>query len=576
MRRLLFVCLLLILTPLQAANSALAVRVEVRGLDDKPEQNVLALLSVEREKGRDDLTLSRLRFLHGRAKEEIRRALQPFGYFRPTIQASLEDTEDGWLAKYQVDAGLQMLVTDIDFQVIGPGADETELREGFALAENQPLDQQAYDQAKQALLSQALELGYLNARFSEHQLRVDLDAYQASIRLHLRTGEHFRFGELRFQQDILDEDFLTRYPGFKPGDPFSQEQLLSLQGDLINSGYYSQVEVITRRDQAEGDRVPVDLDMRAAKPNRYRAGLGYSTDTGPRITLDWNRRRINRLGHKLNTALLISQPSRELKTEYVIPLERPTQDSLTFGAGIEYQDTDTYRGRVSKLNVAHSVGLEDGWRRTVGAELSHEDYEVGPQQGVFLSLVPSVTWSKFHIEGEDFNRDGYRISYQVQGAAEPLLSDSNFLQGHSSDKLLVSLGKDWRLLTRVDLGLTWASHLDDLPASKRFFAGGDNSIRGFDLDQLGPTDNQGEVVGGRFLAVGSLELERRLFGKWSAAVFTDFGNAFDPLYDASIAYSAGLGVRWRSPVGPIRVDVANGLSADDSPWRLHIVVGPLL
>ena len=125
---------------------------------------------------------------------------------------------------------------------------------------------------------------------------------------------------------------------------------------------------------------------------------------------------------------------------------------------------------------------------------------------------------------------------------------------------------------------TWAEKLTELPPSKRFFAGGDNTVRGFRYEGLGPEDGAGDVIGGRYLAVGGIEVDRRISGKWSGAMFVDAGNAFDPDrdYDSETAYGIGLGVRWQSPVGPVRFDVASGRVEDQRHWRLHIVVGPEL
>ncbi|MCP3997345.1 MAG: outer membrane protein assembly factor, partial [bacterium] len=175
----------------------------------------------------------------------------------------------------------------------------------------------------------------------------------------------YRFGEVRFVQDVLDSEFLTRYLRFRPGDPFSHEQLLTLQSNLIGSEYFSHVEVRTMRDEAVGGRVPIEVVLTPDKPNRYRAGLGFSTDTGPRITLDWKRRRIGREGHRMLSELRLSAPHSSLKTEYIIPLERPSKDSLSFSAQGDHFDTDTRRGVRLLLNGSQSVEQENDWRRTI-------------------------------------------------------------------------------------------------------------------------------------------------------------------------------------------------------------------
>ncbi len=558
--------------------AALDVEVDIHGLSESAlEDNVEAYLSVLQEQKREGLTESRLRLLHKQADEEIRQALRPFGYFRPKISAKLEKVGDGYRADYRIEAGPAVRLAEVDVRLIGEGEDDPGLRMAFPLAEGDPLDQTAYENGKTALQSLAVEQGYLKAKYEVRELKVDLDAYTAGIRLHLDTGPHYRFGEIRFFQDQLDEAFLRRYLDFGQGDPFSHARLLALQSKLINSEYFSKVEVRILRNQAKDRQVPIEVRLSPNKRNRYRAGFGLSTDTGPRITLDWKRRFIGRQGHNMLTELRLSAPRSKLSTEYIIPLQRPDQDSLSFGGSFDFYDTDSRSGISALLNASHSIDLGEGWRRTLGLSYSYEDYTVGDQDDNAFLLVPSVKWDYLNSDGRDFILRGQRLELRLEGAWEPLLSSTSYLQAYARDKFIRGFGDgQWRVLARGELGATLAGEVTDLPGSKRFFAGGDNSVRGFGLDEIGPQDDLGEVVGGRFLAVGSLELERRIQGKWSGAVFFDVGNAFDPDLDNRLEYGAGVGVRWLSPVGPIRVDAAAGLSADETQFQLHIVVGPEL
>lgn len=570
-----FVLFLICLLP--QLSLALDVEVKVSGLSRELKSNVLAFLSVEREKGREHLTPSRLRLLHRKAKDEIRQALQPFGYFKPRIEASLEEEDQRFLLKYRVEPGPPVRIAKVDFQVIGEAKEDPLFTPLFPLSVGDVLDQAVYDKAKQQLLSDTVQAGYLNARYQLRRLEVDLDSYTASVQLHLESGARFYFGEVRFLQDVMKPEFLARYLTFKPGDPYSYEKLLGLQSDLIDSEYFSNVEVDTLRDKAEGNRVPVDIQLTPNKRDRYRIGLGYSTDTGPRLTLDWKRRRVGPSGHKLQSELRLSKPHSTLSVQYLTPLKRPTKDSLTYGFAADRYDTETRKGLLALVYAKHSVGLENGWRRNLGLDYSYEQFEISDQDDNAFLLVPNIQWTRLKSDKKTFIQRGRLLNFRIEGAYEPLLSSTSYLQFFTHDKFIHGFGGgDWRLLARADLGATLTDDLTELPASKRFFAGGDNSVRGFDLDTLGPKDEEGEVIGGRYLAVASLELERKIAGKWSAAVFYDAGNAFDPDYDSKLEYGAGFGVRWRSPVGPIRVDVASGLSAEETQIRLHVVVGPEL
>jgi translocation and assembly module TamA len=556
---------------------ALDLVIEIEGLEKKLKQNVLAYLSVERERQRESLNAARLRLLHNKAEEEIKAALRPFGYFKPTVYSSMDDTEQGFKLSYQVDPGPAVKLSDVDFKLYGQGADDPHLRKRFSILVGDVLDQTRYEQAKQQILAEVIESGYLDARYTTHELRVDLQTYSASIKLHLATGMRLRFGEVRMLQDVLNPEFLARFIPFNAGDPFSQEAILKLQADLIDTEYFKQVEVVTRRDQIAGDRVPVDVNMIPDKRNRYRIGLGYSTDTGPRLTLDWKNRRRGKNGHRIQSKLQISQPVNTLSTEYIIPLERPTVDFVTFGASLEHYNSETNQGERALLSASHSVSLQRGWRRTLGLEYSYEDFEVGEQEDSSRLLAPSISWLRIKSDNKAYIQRGKRLELRLEGASESLLSSADYVQLYGAAKFIRGIGEgNWRVLNRFELGATWADELTDLPPSKRFFAGGDNTVRGFRYQDLGPRDENDEVIGGRYFAVGNIELERRIIGKWSGAVFVDAGNAFDPDYDSATAYTIGFGARWRSPVGPVRIDVAHGRVDDDRGWRLHVVMGPEL
>lgn len=584
MRQLFFI-LVLSLTPFTVYG--LNVTVKVNGLTSDLKDNVLAYLSVEQERSRETLNEARLRLLHNKAENEIAKALQPFGYFNPSISSTFEKSEQAFVVTYTIQTGAPVKIVEVDFQIIGEGRDDPRLLNEFPLQTGEILDQSEYDQAKQALLSDTIEQGYLDAKYLHHRVLVDTQANTATISLHLDTGMRLRFGEVRFNQDVMDPDFLARYVPFNTGDPFSQEALLNLQGQLMDSEYFQRVDVISRRDEVTGDLVPIELDLKPNKRNRYRIGLGYSTDTGPRLTLDWKNRRIGRHGHRMRTEFQISEPMSTLSSEYVIPLERPTLDSIRFGASLEDVNSDTNQGNRALINATHSVSLDRGWRRSLGIEYSYEDFKISDQEDTARLLVPSIDWLRIKSDKKERIQRGKKYNFRIEGASDALLSSTSYLQLYASGKFIQGLGDGaWRLLSRVELGATWTDRLSKLPPSKRFFAGGDNTVRGFRYEDLGPKNASGDVIGGRYLAVGSLELDRIISGKWSGALFVDAGNAYDQVfdsdsadeevYDSDTAYAVGFGIRWRSPVGPIRFDIASGVVDDEQHWRLHVVVGPEL
>jgi translocation and assembly module TamA len=227
-------------------------------------------------------------------------------------------------------------------------------------------------------------------------------------------------------------------------------------------------------------------------------------------------------------------------------------------------------------SLGFSKQHQDGpWLKISSLRYLRENFDFNgtPQQTVGL-LIPSLNWT--YVKADDRLRpsDGGRLNLVLQGAYEPLLSDVSFLQAMALGKWIKRLSAKNRLILRGDAAMTWTSDFEKLPASLRFYAGGDNSVRGYKLDNIGPKNAQGNVIGGKNLLVGSLEYEHRVLEKWSIAGFVDSGDAFDqgnPKFKTGV----GFGLRWLSPVGPVRVDLASGLSRPPGDTvRLHLTIGP--
>jgi translocation and assembly module TamA len=205
-------------------------------------------------------------------------------------------------------------------------------------------------------------------------------------------------------------------------------------------------------------------------------------------------------------------------------------------------------------------------------ELRHEKYSVGVTSGSADLLMPSAYWNMILAKDRINTEKGVRLSGSVKGADNTLFSSTSFIQFRLSGKAILTPMENWRILGRGTIGATSMESIDELPPSLRFYAGGDQSVRGYGYKELGPVDPSGVVVGGRYLLEGSIELERRLTSMWSVAAFYDVGNAFDDI-DADLKHGAGVGVRLVLPFGRIRMDVASALSEDGYPLRVHLTVG---
>jgi translocation and assembly module TamA len=414
--------------------------------------------------------------------------------------------------------------------------------------------------------------GYLDAAFQTHEVRVDLRRYRADVILHFDTGPRYRFGEVRFHQDVLDPRLLTGYITFKRGEPLDVDKLLAMQNALSDSPYWSRVEVVTRQEEAQGLQVPIEVNLTPAKTMRFSGGVGYGTDTGPRVRGAWDLRRLNRHGHRGEAEVIVSGIERSVKLSYLIPRAYPHTDTLALNAAYAREITETSDSDTGLLG-AQVTQLRGGWHESYSLAFQRENFEVGLDKGTSNLLVPGVSLERVQADDRIFTTNGYRLRFGLQGAEASLLSDASFLRGDLQAKIIRTVGGRNRIIGRGEVGYTATDDFRELPPTFRFFAGGDSSIRGFAFRSLGRKDEAGNVIGGEALLVGSLEYEVRFLDKWGAAVFYDAGFAARD-FNGSLARGAGFGLRWRSPIGPIRADLAWALTEEGRPLRFHLNIGP--
>lgn len=552
------------------------VRVVVEGLDDELQGNTLALLGIAREQKSPDLAAERIRLLHRKAEAEIRSALEPFGYYRPVINANLANDGTNWTARYAVEPGPRMLIGTLDLAIAGEGANDpafTALRAKLPLAAGKPLVHAHYEDTKRQLARLAANRGYFDARFTRNEVRVDIERYTSDVFLEFDTGPRYRFGpaEVRVTGD-LSTDWLSRYAEFGRGEPFDAEKITDLQKALLGTDYFSTVDIRPAPARASNGQVPIEILLVQRKRDRYTAGAGYGTDTGVRGKLGWERRFIGNRGQKFTSEIEVSQIRTGVSAQYTIPVFRPVTDKIALTANAAHEYPETSDSRTLETGASLTRGFGD-WLLTGSLSLQRERFEAADDRGETTLLIPGA--SALYVRADDriVARRGYRLQLDVRGASEAVVSDLAFLQGRVQAKGIHTLGESGRLIARADAGATRTDNFNDLPATLRFYAGGDNSVRGYAYQSIGPVNDQGEVTGGKYLLTGSIEYEHRIYQKWSVAIFYDAGNAFLDEFEP-LKRGAGIGARWRSPVGNIRLDVANAVSEPDRPWRIHFTLGP--
>lgn len=558
----------------QAAEASLSV--QISGIDGQLRLNVEALTGIVTAARSKTLRPGHVYRLFEKAPEQIARALEPFGFYHPTIESSLDVESTPWRATFVVDSGPPTLLARLDVRVIGEAEGDSAFQAAIAslpLAEGDTLNHPAYERARTSLGLLASDRGYLDAVWDSSFIRVDLEQNRAEIVLHMTTGPRFRFGAVSIDQEWVDMDILEPHIAFQPGDPFDTSYLRRLQSALSGTTYFANVEIVPRRDLADEDlRVPIEIRATARKTQRWEVGVGYGTDTGPRIRLTTEFRRLNRRGHFADGDARLSTTEQSITARYNIPVGFPNPSlwSVTGRYGnIEWVTSKTIQGFVG-LSFAH---LRGDVREMFSLRYQNDDFQVAADTSVSHLTQPIAAWSYSQADNRLYATRGIGGVLEMRGAVDGFGSSATFFRAWTSLKAIRQLAPKLRGILAADVGWLITEQFRELPPSIRFFAGGDRSIRGYGYQELGPVNENGDVTGGNSLLVGSIELEYRFLEKWAGAVFFDAGNAF---YDfrGKVATGTGFGARWLSPVGMVRVDVGFGLQKEGNPVRLHLSIGP--
>jgi translocation and assembly module TamA len=581
---------------------AAGVDVEIRGIDETLRANVLAYLSFERyKKGGVDLNADMVERLHNRVEREVQEALRPFGYFEPQVSSTVTNLgRNEWRVVIDIKPGRAVLVTSMELKVTGPGESDPVFRRILArplLKSGERLNQAAYETLKSDLQRSAATYGYFDAKLTRSELLVDPPNYSAKVALEMETGERYRFGATTIEQHVIKESLVRRYLRYRQGDPYDLTQVLRTQFALDDTQYFSNLEVHPGTPDPNTHLVPVDIHADPNRRHRYSIGAGYATDTGARATLGFEDHRINDSGQSFNAQLQFSQIARyAVQTAYVFPVGDPALEHFALNGSIEQQILADVTAYTLSAGPSFTV-VSDGWQhvwKLFAVRTTSEDINGTTTDRLLVPELDLASVPKDYL-GEPLFQ--YPFVATLRGSDSVLGSDANFIQLHLQLENVFHLGGPWHLLLREEAGASLVSRFSQLPAIYRFFAGGDNSVRGFYYNQLSPTDPFCTVgpngqflrtangscqsiggyirVGGKDLITGTVEVVHDLPRNLGLATFVDYGNAFDH-FGTKLFYSAGVGIRFRTPVLTLGIDVAQPLNNPGAGPRLHINFSPKL
>lgn len=557
-----------------AGAATLEYRVEI---DAPPElEKMFQRLSLMRWRSDPDMSAERLRRLADEAVGEAKEAAATEGYFSAQVTTTIDEAVEPWLVRVRVDPGGRTRVEEVEIRFSGPAASDGEarpilerVRQNWSLRRGQPFRQDDWDAAKRAAVRDVASWRYAAAQVASSEARIDAKAERARLTVEIASGPPFRFGEIHVTGT-------RRYPGravanlapLKPGDVYDRDKLLLYQQRLLESGYFASVQAEIEANPALADAAPLHVAVLEANSQRIEGGLSYNTDVGPRLELRYGNMDIFDSAWRFRSALRLDKKIQDLRLDFDSP-PRPGAVWENYFAQAKEQDIQGELTRQLAVGLSHNFGAGPTPASLI-VSAHTEDQRIG-------DLVADNRYAiYFAARGQRRRTDalvsprrGYVATLEVGGTPDAL-SSRQFVRALASGTLFFPVGRSGDLVLRGQAGAVLSNSREGIPSNFLFRTGGDQTVRGYAFESLGVPQGSA-IVGGRRMLVGSAEYIFWVTDNWGIAAFADAGDAWDSGVKPDLAQGYGLGARFRTPIGPVRADVAYGERTGE--LRLHFSVG---
>lgn len=517
-------------------------------------------------------------------RSAIRTGLRALGYYNPTIKFTWSAKADDPLPQVLtavVDKGAPVLIKSTDVQVLGPAAKEPAIEKLLQTVpkEGTVLNHGTFDSFKSDLSNLALSLGYFKARYDVSALEVAPDLNEGFWKIIYDAGPRYKFGKVTFEGSQIKESYLRNLIPFKEGDYFTAAQLNTLNENLSNIGWFNSVVVAPDIKKVNAQReIPLTGLVTPRTANSIEVGLGYSTDVGPRGSLEWERPWINQYGHSLSADLEASAKEQTLDFTYKIPREiSPLQEYYLLQGGFKNTNLNDTRSQSIQLAGYRYWNLDIGWQRAVYVKWLLDNFRQADVENTTMLIYPGVSFSRTRTRGGTMPRWGDSQRISVDFSSTYWGSDIDFVVVNAQTTWVRTYWLKHRFVARANFGWMHTNDFDKVPPDLRFFAGGDRSVRGYSYESISPRDASGNLTGAKRLFTTNLEYQYNVTGKWWLATFIDAGEADNKFSTESIKYGVGVGIRWESPIGPIKLDVARPVGDPfNKSFAFYIGLGPEL
>ncbi len=583
------------------------LNIKLTGASDKLNKNIRAHLGEN-----PNSAVQRRAFLFT-VEDNVNAALESMGHYHAKVDIEVTEAEKGpWTLNVSIDEGKPTIIEWIDIKFSDEMLDDSSFNRWMNQLTIKPgdlLNHGVYSELKSQLVTLALARGYFDGSFTRSDIEVNRDLNTARIHLYFESGKRYSIGNVEFSGQTVNDDILENLIPFDPHAKYSTQRLNRLNRNLIDTGYFAGIKVLPQLDGMSNTEIPIKVELSPRPTHSFEVGLGADignnaekSSIDPRVRLTWRMPQINSYGHTQETTMEWSPDKPKFLTTYTIPLTHPLDDQLKFRVGLlrdkygvtqDYNPDDRsydYTGQLESekrlIGVIRQQRLDNDWLFGYSVEFNQEFYnqsdtDYDPKFLLFGIGIGKTTRGDNTLDP----KSGFRQVYSIEYGNSSLGSEINLTKIEAKFKWIDTFFDRHRIVTRLDMGANIADsdEIAQISPSLRYFAGGDQTIRGYGYQELGPyieyINSEGgvsrQVVGGRYLVVGSLEYQYYLTDTWRVGTFVDAGNAFDT-EQFEPAVSVGGGIHWISPIGPIKLDVGVGLKETttiDRSWRIHLTMG---
>lgn len=565
-------------------------------------------LELKRFRHQPDLQRRELTRLLGATDANVRELIGTLGYFSPTVTVELTDTPEEDAPRkvvVKVDPGPPTIIEKSEVRFAGINASDElgtsqrlQIEETWPLQAGEQFSQSAWSSAKSGGLKELQKRRYPLARIDTSLADVDADTNKAQVSVSYDPGPAYTFGPLQIDgAQRYDPVRTARIARLPEGQEYDLQSMLDAQQRLVSSGYYDSVflsladspqQAATeaerdeqRKSQGAAITSPVIAKVREAKLQKWVFGVGLSTDTGPRLSIDHTYNKVPGLNWRAVSKLQLDRKNPLISTQLV---GLPGEDLWRWfasgkleraPAGDFYTNSAQMRFGRSKAEdrIERNMYLQYDYAKTQGA---------GAPPGA-SSLLANYGWTARYFDNNLLPTSGFGLALEAGAGTTLTPQRSPFGRLTGRWLSLIPLGerdeetrRHSRLQLKAGIGAVMAKKDVDLPTTIMFLTGGDNTVRGYGYQSIGARTDNGRVIAGRYLAMGSVEWQRPITIKGNTqdfehAVFIDAGTVGDDINRLYTRVGFGTGIRWKSPVGPIQADLAWG--AQEQQLRLHLRLG---